>query len=276
VLADPVQLEQVLFNLCINARDAIEGNGSIGVRLGWHRGPWRCASCRAGGERASWVELAVADTGTGIAADVLDRIFEPFVSTKDVGRGSGMGLAMVHGIVHDHGGHVLLETRPGAGSVFRVVLPPAGSSATAEPAPVATAASATGGSLRGRVLVVEDETMVGDFMTELLTGWGLEVVLRRDPLSALAWVEDGSNPVDLVITDQTMPQLTGIAFAQRASAAREGLPILLYSGNAEGFDAAELKRSGVDAVIRKPVDAAALRALVERCLGNARGAPREA
>jgi PAS domain S-box-containing protein len=126
VLADPVQLEQVLFNLCINARDAIQGAGSIRVRLGWHRGPWRCASCRAAGEHASWVELSVADSGTGIAADVLDRIFEPFVSTKEVGRGSGMGLAMVHGIVHDHGGHVLVETRPGAGTVFRVVLPPAG------------------------------------------------------------------------------------------------------------------------------------------------------
>jgi CheY-like chemotaxis protein len=269
VLADPVQLEQVLFNLCINARDAIQGAGFIRVRLGWHRGPWRCASCRAAGEEASWVELSVADSGTGIATDVLECIFEPFVSTKEVGRGSGMGLAMVHGIVHDHGGHVLLETLPGAGTVFRVVLPPAGADVAADASATHSASVDTGQALRGRVLVVEDEAMVGDFMAELLTSWGLEVVLRRDPLSALAWLEDRENAVDLLITDQTMPQLAGLALAQRATSVRAGLPVLLYSGNAEDFDAAELERSGVRGAIRKPVDAEMLRALVARWLRGA-------
>jgi PAS domain S-box-containing protein len=267
VLADPVQLEQVLFNLCINARDAIQGTGFIRVRLGWHRGPWRCASCRSAGEHASWVELSVADSGTGIEPDVLDRIFEPFVSTKDVGRGSGMGLARVHGIVHDHGGHVLVETRLGAGTVFRVVLPPAGAELPADPpATEPGSAAASGRALSGRVMVVEDEAMVGDFMAELLTGWGLQVVSQRDPLAALAWLEDPANPIDLLITDQTMPQLTGLALAQRVNSLRPALPILLYSGNAEGFDSAELERNGVRCALRKPVDAEALRALVERWL----------
>ena len=210
---------------------------------------------------------SVADSGTGIAAEVLERIFEPFVSTKEVGRGSGMGLAMVHGIVHDHGGHVLLETVPGAGTVFRVVLPPAGVDVPADaPATESASVDDTGQALRGRVLVVEDEAMVGDFMAELLTSWGLEVVLRRDPLSALAWLEDRENAVDLLITDQTMPQLAGLALAQRATSVRAGLPVLVYSGNAEGFDAAELERSGVRGAIRKPVDAETLRALLARWL----------
>jgi signal transduction histidine kinase len=267
VLADPVQLEQVLFNLCINARDAIQGAGYIRVRLGRHQGPWQCASCRAAGERASWVELSVADSGTGIAAEVLERIFEPFVSTKEVGRGSGMGLAMVHGIVHDHGGHVLVETDPGTGTVFRVVLPPAGADVPADPPATEPASLVRGQPLRGRVLVVEDEVMVGDFMNELLTSWGLDVVLRRDPISALVWLENPANAVDLLITDQTMPQLTGVVLAQRATSVRAGLPVLLYSGNADDFDAAELTRSGVRGALRKPVDAQTLRALVTRWLG---------
>jgi len=125
-------------------------------------------------------------------------------------------------------------------------------------------------ALSGRVLVVEDEAMVGDFMAELLTSWGLEVVLRRDPLSALAWLEDRDNAVDLLITDQTMPQLAGLALAQRTTALRPGLPILLYSGNAEGFDAAELERSGVRAAMRKPVDAETLRTLVARWIRDDR------
>ena len=269
-LVDPVQLEQVLFNLCINARDAIGGTGVIRVRIATHRGPWRCASCRAAGEHESWIELSVADSGTGIAPEVLDRMFEPFVSTKEVGLGSGMGLAMVHGIVHDHGGHVLVETTPGAGAVFRIVLPPAGADDPVDELPVGRAPVAAGATLRGCVLVVEDEVIVGDFMAELLKNWGVDVVLHRDPLAALAWLENPGNAVDLLITDQTMPQLTGLALAQRASTLRPGLPILLYSGNAAGFEAAELERHGVRAMLRKPVDAEALRALMERWLPDLR------
>ncbi len=176
VLADPVQLEQVLFNLCINARDAISGPGLIRVRLGERGGGWHCASCRARIDVGCWVELSVADSGSGIAPELLDRIFEPFTSTKEVGRGSGMGLAMVHGILHDHGGHVLVETAPGAGSVFRVLLPPAHDVAAVEPAAAApaapTAPAAPAAPLCGRVMVVDDEAMVGEFMAELLSGLG--------------------------------------------------------------------------------------------------------
>ena len=270
-LVDRVQLEQVLFNLCINARDAIAGAGVIRVRLGTRRGPWRCASCRASGDDAHWIELSVADNGTGIAPEVLDRIFEPFVSTKEVGSGSGMGLAMVHGIVHDHGGHVLVETTPGVGTVFRIVLPhadaaPGTDGPTAESAPV----SSDPPKLRGRVMVVEDDAVVGDFMAERLRSWGLDVMLHGDPLAALAWLEDPAHAIDVLITDQTMPQLTGLALAQRATSLLPGLPVLLYSGNAARFDAAELERHGVRETLPKPVDAKALRAVLKRWLDGAR------
>ena len=180
-----------------------------------------------------------------------------------------MGLAMVHGIVHDHGGHVLVETSPGAGSVFRVLLPPAsGAEVDADDAPVVAAG---GEALCARVMVVDDETMVGDFMVELLSGWGIEVVLHRSPLQALAWLGDPSQPLDLLLTDQTMPQLDGLQLAQRASALRPGLPVLLYTGNADGIDDVEAKRHGVWGVLRKPVDNEALHALMKSCLHQARG-----
>jgi DNA-binding NtrC family response regulator len=121
-------------------------------------------------------------------------------------------------------------------------------------------------------MVVDDEAMVGDFMAELLQGWGMEVVLQRDPMAALAWLEDPRQPLDLLITDQTMPQLSGLALAQRAGALRPGLPVLLYTGNAEGIDAAEAERHGLCGVLRKPVDTEALRAVLQQCHDKRRAA----
>ncbi len=267
--ADAVQLEQVLFNLCINARDAIAGNGHVRVGLRAMGGGWRCSSCGARVDSGHWVELSVADDGAGIAPDVVERMFEPFFSTKEVGRGSGMGLAMVHGIVHDHGGHVRVDTKLGRGTTFRVMLPAAQAE---ESAPVASAppATAAAAALRGRVLLVEDESMVGDFMAEMMGGWGLDVVLRRDPLAAVAWLDDPANALDLLITDQTMPRMTGLALAEHARHARPGLPVLLYTGNADPLDPVEVARRGVRAVLRKPIDAEALRAAVRSAVEGAR------
>jgi CheY-like chemotaxis protein len=255
----------VLLNLCINARDAIEGHGWIRVRLQPADGGWHCASCRKHVGRGPWVGLSVADSGSGVAPAAMERLFEPFFTTKEVGRGSGMGLAIVHGIVHEHGGHIDVQTSAGAGTEFRVLLPLAGP-AMAEPPPgrALLGVAAPLPRLSGRVMVVEDDPMVGGFMAELLSGWGLEVVLLRDPLAAAAWLEDGANALDVLITDQTMPGLTGLELSQRASAARPGLPVLLYTGNAEVANAAETRARGVRAVLRKPLEADTLRALLQR------------
>jgi hypothetical protein len=217
--ADPVQLEQVLFNLCINARDAIEGHGWIRVRLQHADGGWHCASCRRRVDRGHWVALSVADSGSGVGPETMERLFEPFFSTKEVGRGSGMGLAIVHGIVHDHGGHIDVQTRAGVGTEFRVLLPLVDLSTTIAPSvPAGVGPTTSLPHLSGRVMVVEDDPMVGDFMAELIGGWGLEVLLLRDPLAAAAWLEDSANMLDLLITDQTMPGLTGLELSQRACA----------------------------------------------------------
>ncbi|MGE3774113.1 MAG: PAS domain S-box protein, partial [Gammaproteobacteria bacterium] len=271
VEADAVQLEQVLFNLCINARDATGGTGHIRLALREAGGGWRCSSCGARVDAGHWVEMSVTDDGAGIAPDVLERMFEPFFSTKDVGRGSGMGLAMVHGIVHDHFGHVRVNTQPGRGTSFRVMLPAAetgDATGAAPPGPVADSAA----PLRGRVMLVEDEPMVGDFMAELLRGWGLDVVLQRDPVAAVGWLDDAANGLDVVITDQTMPRMTGIELAQQVILRRPGLPVLLYTGDAGLVDAPALAHQGVRSVMRKPIDPAALRTLMRRWLDERRPA----
>jgi CheY-like chemotaxis protein len=184
-----------------------------------------------------------------------------------------MGLAMVHGIVHDHDGHVVVETAPGRGSVFRVMLPAAAADPTApreasRPSPVTPTRVE---ALAGRVLLVEDEPMVGRFMVERLTGWGLEVTWEREPLAALARLDAGAHEVDVLITDQTMPQMTGLQLARGAADRRPDLPVLLYTGNGADIEGEELQRHGVRALLRKPIDALALRELLGRWLEAERG-----
>ena len=267
VMADAVQLEQVLFNLCINARDAMGGHGRMGVSLGLlDDATPHCAACRAPVGQGPWVTLSVSDDGQGMAPAVLERVFDPFFSTKPPGQGSGMGLAMVHGIVHDHGGHVVVHTAPGEGARFTVLLPLADGS-PGHPHKRATARMPTT-RLDGHVLLVEDDTMVGDYLSELLAGWGLRVTLQRDPRLALRWLDEAGEPVDLLLTDQTMPGLTGLQLATELRTRRPGTPVVLVSGNAGGFDAHELQRAGVRAALPKPLQATALREQLQRLLAG--------
>jgi CheY-like chemotaxis protein len=259
VRADRVQAEQVLLNLCINARDAMQGQGSIALSVGEATlAAQVCTSCR---QRFSGrlVELAVADSGPGIAPGVLDRMFEPFFSTKEVGKGSGMGLSMVHGIVHEHGGHVVVDSAPGRGAVFRVLLPAVADEAVAEnrrprraPAP----------RLAGRVLVVDDEAMILEFMGDLLASWGLEVTLKSSGAEARQAFAAEPQRFDLVLTDNTMPRITGLELARQISGIRPGTPVILYTGYGEDIAADELAAAGVRALARKPVEPAELLALL--------------
>ena len=267
VRGDAVQLEQVLFNLCLNARDAMARGGRITVRLAEHRGAaGRCASCGIDVAGGHWLRLSVSDTGSGIDPGVVPRMFEPFFTTKEVGRGSGMGLAMAHGIVHEHGGHIVVDTASGRGSTFQILLPATADSAL-DARPAGAPVSAAGAPLAGRVMVVEDEPMVAAFMQELLSGWGLEVVLPEDAHAAMRWFDEPAHQVDLLITDLTMPQLSGLDLAHHVSVQRPELPVLLYSGDPDAVDADALRRAGVRAVLGKPVDPSQLAATLRRWLG---------
>jgi PAS domain S-box-containing protein len=274
VRVDPLQVEQVLLNLCLNARDAMDGVGvvRVGVRP-VHADSLVCTGCRAcvGGE---FVELSVADDGHGMAPAVVERVFEPFFSTKEAGKGTGMGLAMVHGIVHEHGGHVVVESSPGRGSRFRVLwpalppdvhetpLPPGATTASdRRPRPV----------LAGSVLVVDDETTVGEFMRELLESWGLRATYVPQAQGALDLLSGPGPRFDVVITDQAMPRMTGIQLARALRASQIDVPVILYTGYGEGLAQADLQAAGVRAVLRKPVDPVALEAALARALAAAAG-----
>ncbi|MBW8906228.1 MAG: PAS domain S-box protein [Betaproteobacteria bacterium] len=254
VQLDPVQLDQVLLNLAINARDAMGEKGRLAVAVRQEQA-FRsvCSSCRQRFE-GLFVELAVADSGSGIAAHVLERMFEPFFTTKEVGRGSGMGLATVHGIVHEHRGHIVVDRGPEGGSRFRVFLP-----GLAENAPLAAAMPESGRShkrpaLAGRILVVDDEAAVADFMRELLSSWGLDAVASTDPRRALAAFTADPSAYDLVITDQTMPSTTGLGLARELLGRRPDLPVILCTGHVDPIAQRELESAGIRGLLHKPVE----------------------
>jgi len=270
VLLDPVQLDQVLLNLAINARDAVGGPGVLHIALRSAPGLASvCASCRQRFE-GDFVELTVSDTGPGIAPQVLERMFEPFFTTKDVGRGSGMGLATVHGIVHEHRGHIVVERGEPRGSRFRILLPPlTADAALSRPGSRPTSAalaSAGSGSLKGRVLIVDDEAPLGEFMRELLGGWGIDATAMTSPRKALQAFRADLRAYDLVITDLAMPGSTGFGLARELLALRPGLPVILYTGHIDPIAERELESAGIRALLPKPVEPDKLHGLLARLL----------
>ena len=265
---DPVQVEQILLNLCINARDAMSGSGRLEIELAReHLGGAVCSSCRQK-IRGDYLVLRVKDTGCGIDPMHLDRLFEPFFTTKPSGQGSGMGLAVVHGVVHEYGGHLCVESTPGEGTLFRVLFPPIATddwrlphSRTANPGP-----KRTPDRLQGRVLLVDDDDLAGGLMLDLLEDRGLDVVFAMTAQDALAALSDTSEPFDLLITDQAMPRMTGLELVRRVRPIHPDLPIILYTGNADALDAEEVEAAGVQALVRKPVDVSALGELLSALL----------
>jgi PAS domain S-box-containing protein len=264
VKVDRVQAEQVLLNLCINARDAMRGQGTIALGVRAIDAASVCTACR---QRFSgrFGELEVRDTGPGIAPEVVDRMFEPFFSTKEVG--SGMGLSMVHGIVHEHGGHVVVETAPGEGARFRVLLPATDGLVTPEEKKPRAHARP---KLAGSVLVVDDENMILEFMGDLLANWGLDVTLKSSSIEAKHAFAAEPQRYDLVLTDHTMPRITGLELARQIRGIRPGTPVILYTGYGEDIAEAELAAAGVRALARKPVEPAELLVLLTTHLQQTR------
>jgi two-component system cell cycle sensor histidine kinase/response regulator CckA len=261
VRADVAQVEQVIVNLIVNARDAMPGGGDVTIRTGRLEAAGPSVSPPVDLPPGRYVALAVSDSGDGIPADVLSHIFEPFYTTKAFGRGAGLGLATVYGIVKQSAGDIFVETAPGRGSTFTVFLPvatdvepPASSSATAAVRP----AGAT-------VLVVEDDPGVRQFAEEVLTGAGWRVLAAPGPHEAIDLVSSGA-AVDLLLTDVVMPGMSGGALAEHLVALRPGLPVLFMSGYS---DEDVMGRGGIApgrGVLEKPFTAGELRRRVEQLL----------
>jgi CheY-like chemotaxis protein len=241
-LADVAQLESALVNLAINARDAMPEGGMLAF------GARACAEPPEGVAAQAWrcggVALVVSDTGSGMSEAVLARAFEPFFTTKESGRGTGLGLATVHGFAHQSRGAVTLTSRLGEGTTVTLYLPSPGDSGVAAAPPAPESAVVPSGLV---VLLVEDEPEVLRVVQVFLEGWGCEVVAARDALSAQAALASAT-AFDLLLTDVILgPGARGTELIERARTLQPGLPVLLMSGYAGDAGAPE----GVP-LLRKP------------------------
>jgi PAS domain S-box-containing protein len=261
---DPVQMHQILTNLIINARDATEGEGHIevGLRLTALAGEV-CDVCHQP-VRGKFVELYVKDDGSGIPAEVLPRIFDPFFTTKDVGKGTGMGLAMVMGILREHDGHALVETGSGAGTTFRLFFHPADGHAPDAVEPLADDALPMVCS--DRILVVDDEVPLGQLVGEILEVNGYCATVHANPRAALAVFQANPASFSAVITDQTMPGMTGLELVREMRAITPDLPVIMVSGYSDKVDAESAAQHGIYRYFYKPVKSEELLAALREAL----------
>lgn len=252
VSLNPGQFNQILMNLSINARDAMSGKGTLSIRLDLMKNIHNtCSACRKGIFN-DWVQLSISDTGSGIDAITLEKIFDPFFTTKNVGEGSGMGLAVVYGIIHKNGGHILVETESTIGTTFKVLFPPFTNS-NVIPLVHNNENTVLPKGSNEPILIIDDEESYGEFVKTLLLKNGYQPTFVSDSKKALHLFENNPELFALIITDQTMPEVTGIEIVSRVRQLMPDFPIIICSGYSEHFDrnrAEELKVG----YIAKPVD----------------------
>jgi PAS domain S-box-containing protein len=267
VVVDPVHIEHILVNLCLNARDSMPGGGSLTISLAeTHCEHQLCASCHTD-INGEFIEIAVADTGAGMAPKLLERIFEPFFSTKDTGKGSGMGLSTAHGMVHEYCGHIVVNSRPGEGTRVRVLLPKAPADTKITPDPVRDLTRVgVSPKFEGRVLLVDDNAEVAEFVSDLLSDWGFEVSVFNDAQAALDHFLAQHDRYRLAMLHHTMPTITGLNLAELMLQHRPELSIILYSGYGDLPDNNRAKELGIRAFLQKPLDVEYLGALIQQIL----------
>jgi two-component system cell cycle sensor histidine kinase/response regulator CckA len=249
VKADPAQLEQVILNLALNARDAMPRGGTLSLETSNIQVDAALARQHPGLIPGAYVRLQVADTGHGIAPDVMPRIFEPFFTTKELGKGSGLGLSTVYGVVKQSGGCVTVSSEPGNGAAFGIYLPRASELPDRKFPALAIVTSSAGTET---ILLVEDEAVVRDLVCEILRESGYNVLSAPSGPDAMKITAQHTNPIDLLITDVVMPEMSGPELVNALRRVRGEMRVLYMSGYT---DDAVLVRQGLPekcAFIRKP------------------------
>ena len=267
IMADPVQIYQVLMNLCGNAGQAMEENGGV-LRVSLEEVQVDQDDQVSGLDLSPgrYVLLSVSDTGAGMDQAIQDKIFEPFFTTKDPGQGTGMGLAVVHGIVEDHGGAISVESAPGNGSIFKVYLP----AMEARPAQADRPLHAEPPRGSERILVVDDEKHLVELFRKSLSRLGYQVTALEDSQEALDLFRASPQDFDLVITDFTMPKMTGAQLARGMLAIRPDLPLIMTTGYSKHFSAQQAQQMGIRFFAMKPLSLARLAGLVREALDAGR------
>jgi PAS domain S-box-containing protein len=250
ILGDPTQIHQVMINLSTNAAHAMENDGGIlEVTVENTEVEEDTASQYPELNPGPHVHLGVSDTGDGIKPEVVGRVFDPYFTTKDVGKGTGMGLAVVHGIVKSHHGSISVESEPGKGATFKILFPAVKEKVGDEPKEAQELP--TGNE---KILFVDDEEPMVDLNQQRLERLGYNVIPKTDPLEALEFFRTNPYQIDLIISDMTMPHMTGDKLAQEILNIRPDMPIILCTGYSERMSEDRAQEIGIRKYIEKPIE----------------------
>ncbi len=266
VEADPTQLHQVLLNLCVNARDAMPDGGVLSLSGENFAVDEYFAAMTPGVKAGPHLLLKVSDTGTGIPPAVMDKIFDPFFTTKGIGNGTGLGLSTVLGIVKDYGGTIDAEST-GRGTTFRILLP---ASSAPEAAPGSVLQEELPGGHGETILVVDDEEAIRAVAERLLRKYGYEVLLAEDGPAALAVFAEHSAKIDVIVTDLSMPIMSGVALARTLRKMQPDACIIISAGREDDCSLATMAEIGVAATLPKPYTQAALLRLLDQVMSQNR------
>ncbi len=265
VMADSTQIHQVIMNLCSNAADAMKKTGGV-IEVSLDKVLVEEGAAEPGQELSpgSYAKLSVKDTGHGIPPEIMARIYDPYFTTKGVGRGTGLGLAVVHGIVKSHGGSIVCSSSPGEGTTFDMYLPGIVSGEDRiEPEEAVHHPAGT-----GRVLFVDDESALASLAENMLGMLGYEVIAKTSSMEALALFSENPARFDLVITDLTMPGMTGDRLAAELTRIRLDIPVIICTGYSDHFTADDARNLGISEYLQKPLDLVTLAGTVRKILAR--------
>ncbi|OPY75201.1 MAG: Wide host range VirA protein [Syntrophorhabdus sp. PtaU1.Bin050] len=262
ILADPAQIHQVLMNLCTNSAHAMKKKGGL-LEISVMREYFEKDDLLPSPDMkpGDYVMLKIRDTGCGMKPEVLERIFDPFFTTRVLGEGTGLGLSVVHGIVKSHGGAVKVESEPGKGSAFSIYLPKIERQAS----PIVDEMLLVQGG-KECILFVDDEDLLVELNCERLTRLGYEVVATTSSIEALELFKKEPRRFHLVITDYTMPRMTGVDLAKELLKVRNDIPIILCTGHNDSISADKVKKTGIREFLLKPLGQQGMSAAIRRVL----------
>jgi signal transduction histidine kinase/ActR/RegA family two-component response regulator len=247
VMGDPAQLEQVIINLCVNARDAMPEGGNISLRTASFTPDHKFCATNHDAKPQQYVMLTVKDTGTGINEKILPRIFDPFFTTKDVGKGTGLGLAMVYGIVKNHEGFCTIDSTPGQGTTINIYIP-AIKDQSVELQPV----KSTSIPADKTILIVDDEPLIILMLKDHLEGLGCKTLSAENGLEGIQVLKENSDEIDLIILDINMPVMCGTEAYPEFLKIKPGIPVLVSSGYIMNEDTREALDMGAQGFLQKP------------------------
>ncbi len=249
ILADPIQINQIIMNLCINASQEMEETGGI-LEITVENATLNdeAASSYPDLSKGDYVKVTVSDTGSGIDSEIIDKIFDPYFTTKEVGKGTGMGLAMVHGIVKNHNGAITVDSELGKGTVFSILFP--GVAGNPELEIKITDELPLG---RETILFIDDEKQIVDMTQLMLERLGYKVEAETNPLTALELFKADPDRFALVITDTTMPKITGVRLSEKLKEIRSDIPVIICTGHSSLINEEKAKAMGIAAYVMKPI-----------------------